>query len=118
MTKEASPQVTFDEYQDKAASTRMKFDHPKDGLQYLTIGLAGEVGEVCEHVKKFCFHDKAYDSREMIKELGDVLWYLTNLADVMGVDLATVAEMNLAKLKARHPAGWSPKYADRDGVEL
>jgi len=115
--------MTFDDYQDKAASTRMKFDHTKDALMYLTVGLAGEVGEVAEHIKKFAYHDKELPAAEMVKELGDVLWYLSNLADTLGIDLATVADMNLAKLKARHPGGWSTKYAevkssDRDGVEL
>jgi NTP pyrophosphatase (non-canonical NTP hydrolase) len=74
-------------------------------LQYVTLGLNGEAGEVAELIKKAMRNEGGEISPERIellkKELGDVLWYLTRLADELGTDLAEVAQANVEKLYAR-----------------
>lgn len=73
------------------------------------LGLAGEAGEVAEKYKKI-IRDKngkvsEADAAEIIKELGDVLWYVSAISSYLGADLQTVAETNLAKLGSRKTRG-------------
>lgn len=80
-------------------------------------GLAGEAGEVCDLLKKTHGHGKAYDADKLKKELGDVLWYVANLADAHGFKLSEVAEANVAKLRARYPGGFSVAAAEAKADE-
>ena len=75
------------------------------------IGLAGEVGECTEPVKKWFFHRRfdANHVREKLKEeLGDVLWYCALLADAFDLSLDEIAQQNVDKLMKRHPPTGSP----------
>ena len=66
-----------------------------------TLGLVGEAGEVAEKIKK-CIRDNHEPNRtELVKELGDVLFYVTALANFIGSDLETVAKQNVTKLQDR-----------------
>lgn len=101
--------MTFDEYQKKAITTAMKDDSSFEVFMYRTLGLAGEAGEVAEKVKKI-IRDKDcqlddHDREELIKELGDVLWYLQALANYLKVPLSQVAELNLQKVLDRKNRG-------------
>ncbi len=76
---------------------------------YPTLGLAGEAGEVAEKVKKV-IRDKGgvfdNDARAAIaKELGDVLWYVAQIASELSLDLSNVAQGNLDKLADRAQRG-------------
>lgn len=101
--------MDFNEYQDLAADTAV---HPAgdDGVVYLALGLGGEAGEVQESVKKWQRGQAAMGELDaehldgVEHELGDVLWYLARLADVLGYDLEDIAEMNREKLVARQEA--------------
>ncbi len=72
---------------------------------YPTLGLCGEAGEVADKVKKVlrdqngCFSDAVKQS--LLLELGDVLWYVAQLASELGFELDQVAEANLEKLASR-----------------
>lgn len=85
--------------------------YPRIGnnLVYPTLGLAGETGEYVEKVKKMMRDDGETLTPErrtaMLKELGDVLWYLTRCSAELGSSLDEVAEMNLAKLRGRTERG-------------
>jgi NTP pyrophosphatase (non-canonical NTP hydrolase) len=78
-------------------------------LAYPALGLAGEAGEVAEHAKKAIRDDGAEITEErraaMAKELGDVLWYVAQLATELDLDLGEVAEGNLEKLLSRQRRG-------------
>jgi NTP pyrophosphatase (non-canonical NTP hydrolase) len=94
--------MTFDEYQDAARATAI---YPANhAITYPTLGLCGESGEVAEKVKKL-IRDDCYDRDAIQKELGDVLWYLSNLASDLGLKLSDVARTNIAKLKDRKERG-------------
>lgn len=75
------------------------------------LGVAGESGEVADLIKKVMHHDVPFDSvrLKLIKEMGDVHWYLEFLAMAIGVTTEQVLEANVAKLRARHPNGWTPQ---------
>ena len=100
--------MEFDSYQIKARKTAL---YPNLGSNniYPTLGLVGEAGEVAEKVKKV-LRDKNgefdMESKEAIKkELGDVLWYLSNLCTEFKFSLNDVALLNLEKLKLRSSSG-------------
>ena len=69
-------------------------------LAYCALGLTGEAGEYSEKVKKL-IRDGKFDKALALKELGDVLWYLTASAREMGYSLTDVAEVNIVKLSDR-----------------
>ena len=97
--------MNFDEYQDAASVTAL---YPKrlSNLEYPTLGLAGEAGEVANIVKKIQrdFGGEITDeTRAKLKdELGDVLWYISACADELGLTLEEIAEFNVGKLAKRH----------------
>ena len=69
--------------------------------------LAGEAAEAMEMIKKYRFHGHDLDYPKLKKELGDTLWYLAVLADLLGFSLDGVAQANIAKLERRYPDGFS-----------
>jgi len=96
--------VNFDKYQEESKKTA-RYLH-KNRYSYTALGLSGEVGEVSEHVKRILRgEDNGEMSKERVKnlkkELGDVLWYLTQLATELGISLDDIATENLKKLFSR-----------------
>lgn len=74
-----------------------------------SVGLASESGEFSEIVKKVIFQGKELnvDVRyHMLRELGDICWYLANAANALNADLEEIVKMNVAKLEARYPNGF------------
>lgn len=71
------------------------------------LGLSGEVGEFNDMVKKWIFHKKPMDMEHAKKELGDVLWYVAMICSSFGWYMDEVMQMNIDKLKARYPEGFS-----------
>jgi len=76
---------------------------------YPTLGLVGEAGEVADKVKKILRDKKGIfdkESKDAIKfELGDVLWYISQLSNELGYELEEVANANLEKLNSRQSRG-------------
>ncbi len=75
----------------------------KDIVLLGAIGLAGETGEVCDHLKKVIFHGNSPDRDHLVKELGDVMWYLTVIARTNEISLEEVLQKNIVKLCGRYP---------------
>ena len=96
--------MTFADYQRGSRATAV-YPDAGDNLLYPTLGLCGEAGEVAEKVKKMIRDDGGEltpQRREALAgELGDVLWYVAQLATEAGLELGEVAEGNLAKLRSR-----------------
>lgn len=103
--------MTLNEYQSGARTTALYPEHAR--IVYPALKLAGEAGEVAEKLGKLMrdegfepgapLGDAARDA--LVKELGDVLWYVANLAADLGVGLDEVASINLAKLASRRDRG-------------
>jgi len=97
--------MNFNEYQNEAK----KFAIYKDKIVYPTLGLASEAGEVCGKIKKVMrdtegLHDLKYKYDRVLEiqsELGDVLWYIANIAEDLEIPLQDIAEENIRKLKDR-----------------
>lgn len=99
--------MKLDEYQDLAQRTRNDKLFPDEHLLNGILGLAGEVGECADLVKK-CFYQDGRDIEEKLKdELGDVFWYLVETVTAMGWTLEEVAKHNIEKLQKRYPEGFS-----------
>lgn len=101
--------LSFDDYQKQAIKTALNQDTEFLTLMYRTLGLVGEAGEVAEKVKKI-LRDKGgsvspADKQEIIKEMGDVMWYLQALADYLKVPLSQIADVNLEKIHSRKARG-------------
>jgi NTP pyrophosphatase (non-canonical NTP hydrolase) len=109
--------MTFDEYQaDVLRTTRSELSE-KEALCLAALGAAGEAGEVADLVKKFAFHDHPLDKAKFRKELGDVLWYLSYGAALVGSTLEEIAVLNVEKRKARYPNGFDPaRSLNREGA--
>ena len=93
--------MDFDNYQIQARKTAI-YPNKNKNFIYPTLGLVGESGEVAEKIKKI-LRDKngIFDNESKIalkKELGDVLWYLSNLCNELDFSLDDVAKGNLEKL--------------------
>ena len=88
----------------------MKTLNPKltkqDILINAVMGLCGESGEACDIVKKHLFQGHELDKEHLMKELGDIAWYLAELATALDTTLDEVLMGNIEKLKKRYPEGF------------
>jgi len=76
-------------------------------LNLAAMGLAGEAGEVVDLIKKHQHHGVALDREKLIREAGDVLWYLQYLCEVLQISLDDIALENVYKLRLRYPDGFN-----------
>lgn len=93
--------MTFDEYQQVVRDVRL----PSANRDYVLLGLSGEVGELNSIFAKNIRDNTALDINTVVKEIGDVLWFISALSDDMGVSLEEVALRNAAKLTSRKARG-------------
>lgn len=100
--------MEFNEYQKLARETAI-YAGAGSNFVYPALGLCGETGEVAEKIKKIVRDNNNLvdDKRraDLEKELGDVLWYIANLAVELGLDMDGIAQKNIAKLKSRKERG-------------
>jgi len=100
--------MDFSQYQKKSRETAI-YPDAGENFVYPTLGLSGEAGEVSEKIKKVIRDEDGVisdDKREEIKkELGDVLWYVSQLSTELGLKLEDVAQLNLDKLSSRKERG-------------
>lgn len=99
--------MNFNEYQFQSSKTAK---YPEErAIEYLTLGLASEAGEVAGKVKKVIRDDSSNlsdEKRQQIgSELGDVLWYISQLALELNISLESIAVSNIAKLSDRNSRG-------------
>lgn len=97
--------MNLNEYQKEALVTAVFSDDEFKDLTHWVFGITGEAGEIAEKIKKI-IRDKDGivsddDKHELIKEMGDVLWYLAVLAKHLGYDFEEVGTHNIAKLRDR-----------------
>ena len=99
--------MKFEEYRKLSARTMPSELNEEETLTNMCMGLAGESGELIDHIKKVCFHGHPIDKVYIGKELGDILWYVAGLATTLEINLDDVAQGNVDKLRARYPDGFS-----------
>ena len=104
--------LSANEYQELASRTLIaqpdaEYSGDEIMLVWNALGLAGEAGEVADTIKKAVFHRHALDKDELIKELGDVLWYVAALCTKLDTPMGAVMQRNIDKLMKRYPDGYS-----------
>lgn len=90
-------------YQKFAAKGIRKESEGKNLLIGFALGLGGETGEVLDDIKKREYHGRNISIEHTAEELGDVMWYVANIATQLGYSLEDILEYNISKLKNRYP---------------
>lgn len=96
-------------YQEETKRTLNHQSSDKDRLGELGMGLSGEVGELVNIIKKKIYHQHNIDLKDIKEEIGDILWYLSNIANEYKIDLTEVMQENIDKLQKRYPKGYTKK---------
>jgi NTP pyrophosphatase (non-canonical NTP hydrolase) len=71
------------------------------------FGLAGESGEIADHIKKYLFHGHTLDRYHILKELGDIQWYIVQMCHALDLTLDEVMVTNITKLEERYKDGFT-----------
>lgn len=111
--------MTLNEYQSQAMATLNPALNKKDVLINSVMGLCGESGEAIDIVKKWLAQGHDLDKDHLVKELGDIAWYLAEAATALDIPLETVFQENLDKLKKRYPQGFDTQRSQtrsNDGI--
>jgi len=94
--------LDFNEYQ--ALANRTLYGN-EQVLTNLSLGLASETGQVVDQVKKYTFHGERLNKDQLTKQMGDVLWYLSQVAEWADIPKEEVAKQNITKLNHKYPSG-------------
>ncbi len=99
--------LTFAEYERLASRTDVSSGRDLKALMIPLLGLAGEVGSLLSEHKKHLREGNRYSvfTDHVAEEIGDILWYLANIASKSGLSLSDIAAENLAKLEVSPPLG-------------
>jgi NTP pyrophosphatase (non-canonical NTP hydrolase) len=96
--------MEFSEYQKRSRATA-KYSNLGFNFIFPTLGLAGEAGEIANKIKKIARDDKgeiSEESRAKVKdELGDLVWYVSQLATELEIPLEEIVQANIAKIESR-----------------
>ena len=98
--------MQVNDYQKAAMATLNPALDKKDVLINSVMGLCGESGETIDIVKKWLMQGHELDREHLVRELGDVAWYLAEAATALDIPLEAVFQGNLDKLRQRFPNGF------------
>lgn len=102
--------MSLKEYQALARRTQNNELTLEEKERHALFGIASEVGEIhAIYQKVFQGHDMNY--MKVIDEMGDLMWFMAELADAIGASLDDVADHNIAKLKKRYPQGFDVEHS-------
>ena len=99
--------MEVNEYQKLAMKTWSKRLHGEEMLINGVMGLCGEAGETIDLVKKYLHQGHELNREKVIEELGDVCWYIAELATYLQIDFSDILDYNIEKLARRYPEGFS-----------
>lgn len=100
--------MDFNNYQELAKQTLYGNEQV---LTNCALGLASETGEVLEVIQQYTFENHQLDKDKLIKELGDVMWYLSQIAGWADIPFEDVAKANIEMLQQRYPEMYADKKA-------
>jgi NTP pyrophosphatase (non-canonical NTP hydrolase) len=103
-------EMTLNGYQRDARGTQNGRLNPCERRMHALHGLASEVGEIHALYQKV-FQGHPLNADRVVDELGDLLWFAAELADVLGVSLETVAALNIRKLRHRYPERFDAEHS-------
>lgn len=103
--------MNFEQYQTAAVRTLKCGENEQFDLNHMALGVAGEAGELVDCIKRHTVYGKPLDMDNLAEEIGDALWYLANICNVMGWSFEDMARRNIAKLKIRYPEKYTDELA-------
>ena len=95
--------MEFNVYQNLSKRTINPINTTDLNILEASMGMSGEAGEVTDAIKKVYFQGHRLDIDEIVKEMGDCLWYIALLCTALNIEMEEVAEKNIDKLKVRYP---------------
>jgi NTP pyrophosphatase (non-canonical NTP hydrolase) len=98
-------------YQKEARRTVSPLNTEIENLTHYILGISTEAGELLDILKKNIAYSKPIDYVNMKEEIGDIMWYIINLCDILCWDLEEIMETNINKLKVRYPDKFSNEKA-------
>lgn len=107
------------EYQEKSMRTLNKDLSREQLLSNMAMGITGEAGEVVDILKKHLYQGHELDIPHIIEELGDVMFYIVNLCNLLDIDLEKTIANNYYKLLERYPEGFDVgRSINRDAEKI
>jgi NTP pyrophosphatase (non-canonical NTP hydrolase) len=98
--------MTTKEYQQSVKRTVNPSLTLKDAIIQKVFGIAGEAGEVVDIFKKHFFQEHAVNKDRVKEEIGDMMWYIAGLCNLLDIDISEIYDLNIEKLKRRYPEGF------------
>lgn len=83
-------------------------------LNHSIIGMCGEVGELAAELQRWIYYGKELNIKNIKEELGDVLWYIAEACNALGINMEDLMKWNIEKLKARYPERYTDQLADEE----
>lgn len=99
--------MNINEYQEKARRTKNPAVSGWASAMEAALGIGSEAGEIIGIIDAWQFRGHELNKAALVNEMGDLLWYLCEMCDYAGVQLADVAENNIRKLERRYPQGFT-----------
>lgn len=103
--------MNFEQYQDDAKRTLKRGESQQFDLNHMAMGLCGEAGELVDCIKKHTVYGKPLDLDNLAEELGDALWYIANVCNLMEWSFEQIARENINKLRTRYPEKYTDELA-------
>lgn len=94
------------EYQELSIRTINKSLTKEQLISNMVFGINGETGEVTDILKKHLYHGHELDIQHLKEEIGDIMFYMVNLASMYEIDFSEVLQTNIDKLMKRYPDGF------------
>src|SRR5580693_8548805 len=95
---------------------RLAADKPIRMLHAM-MGINTENGELQDAFKKYLFYGRPLDVTNIVEEMGDLMWYVGLLCDVLHIDLEQVMDINIKKLKTRYPGKFTEQAANERDLD-
>lgn len=99
--------MSLKEYQERSMRTINKELTKEQLISNMAMGIAGETGEVIDLIKKHLYQGHNLDKLKLKEEIGDVMFYIVNLCNIISADLEGIIDDNYNKLMKRYPDGFS-----------
>lgn len=99
--------MNLNKYKEEAPKTLNKELSHRETITNMLLGMSGELGEVIDIMKKCLYQGHTTDLEHLTEEVGDVMFYLVNFCNLMGIDLEDAMELNIRKLRNRYKDGFT-----------
>ena len=101
--------MRISEYQCQATRTINTSLEKEQNISNMIFGILGEGGEIADHLKKHFYQGHSLDVKHLEEEIGDLMWYIVNLATIYDLSMETILDKNIEKLHKRYKVGFTKR---------